>query len=60
VPPGKRSIILFTGSARRRTPPASRYEVTHPGERLTDPYCQPQPGEAGHGHARSAPTRRRG
>jgi hypothetical protein len=43
------------------------YEVTHPGEQLTDPYCQPQPesllhgdeepasGEAVHAHQRTDP-----
>jgi membrane associated rhomboid family serine protease len=32
------------------------YEVTHPGQQLTDPFCQPQPGaEEGRDHARTDP-----
>jgi membrane associated rhomboid family serine protease len=33
------------------------FEVTHPGETLSDPYCQPQPAVAGeeHDHPRSDP-----
>jgi membrane associated rhomboid family serine protease len=33
------------------------YELTHPGARLTDPWCQPQPGDehAGHDHPRGDP-----
>jgi membrane associated rhomboid family serine protease len=33
------------------------YEVTHRGTQLTDPYCQPQPGDEheGHDHPRSDP-----